>query len=138
MPRILAFDYGLKRTGVAVTDPLQIIANGLDTLPTEKLLLFIKDYCNAEEVELFVVGYPFNHGHGENDIARHIDKFILKLRQLYPAKQVVKVDETFTSKMAAQTLLMSGVNKKERRRRENLDVISATIILQSYMESRGR
>jgi putative Holliday junction resolvase len=138
MARILAFDYGLKRTGIAVTDPLQIIANGLEALPTDKIFPFLKIYCVAEDVELFVVGYPYSHGRKENEITKHIDKFIIKLTEHYTSKKVVKVDETFTSKMAAQTLLMSGVNKKERRRRENVDVISATIILQSYLEARGR
>lgn len=138
MSRILAFDYGLKRVGVAATDPLQIIANGVDTIPTHQIFDFLKTYCLNEDVELFVVGYPFSHGHRENDIAKHIDKFIARLTTLYPAKQIVKVDETFTSKMAKQTLLMSGVNKKQRRLKENVDVISATIILQSYLEGRSR
>lgn len=134
MARILAFDYGMKRVGIAVTDPLQIIANSLNTIPNKEVMDFIKTYCAKEDVEAFVVGYPFAHGHGENEIVSHINKFILQLNRLYPAKQVHKVDESFTSKMAAQTLLASGVNKKERRNKGNLDAISANIILQSFLE----
>ncbi len=136
MARILAFDYGLKRVGIAVTDPLQIIANSLETLPNKDVIEFIKSYCAKEDVEAFVVGYPFAHGHAENEITAHINKFILQLSRLYPAKQIHKVDESFTSKMAAQTLLMSGVNKKERRNKGNVDAISANIILQSYLQMR--
>ncbi len=133
MGRILAFDYGLKRVGVAVTDPLKIIANTLQTIPTAQVFEFIKKYCAAEEVEAFVVGYPFSHGRRENEITGHIDKFILRLAELYPDKAVHKVDESFTSKMAAQTLLESGVSRKERRKKENTDAISANIILQTYL-----
>jgi putative Holliday junction resolvase len=138
MGRILAFDFGLKRVGIAVTDPLQIIANSLETVATKQVFDFIKTYCSKEEVEAFVVGYPYSHGHSVNEIAQHIDKFIAKLSQLYPAKQVFKVDESFTSKIASHTLLMSGVNKKERQKKGNIDAISANIILQSYLEMKGR
>lgn len=138
MARILAFDYGLKRVGLAVTDPLQIIANTLETLPATKVLDFVKKYCEKEDVEAFVVGYPFEHGHSANEVTAHINKFILQLNRLFPTIEVHKVDESFTSKMAAQTLLMSGVNKKERRNKGNIDAISANIILQSYLEMKGR
>ena len=134
MARVLAFDFGLRRVGVAVTDPLQIIATTLETIPTGEIFSFIKQYCLQEEVETFVVGYPFAHGHTENEIVKHIDKFIAELNKIYPDKKVHKVDESFTSKMAQQTLLMSGVNKKERRKKGNIDAISANIILQSYLE----
>jgi putative Holliday junction resolvase len=134
MSRILAFDFGLKRVGIAVTDPLQLIANTLETVPTSEIFAFIKSYCTKEEVEIFVVGYPYSHGHSENEIAKHIDSFILKLSQLYPDKKVQKIDESFTSRMAQQTLLMSGVKKKERRKKGNIDAISANIILQTYLE----
>jgi len=130
----MAFDFGLKRIGVAVTDPLQIIANSLETLPFKEAFNFIKQYCAKEDVEAFVVGYPFSHGHSENEITRHIDKFILKLNELYPGKQVHKIDESFTSKIASQTLFMSGVNRKQRHNKGNIDAISANIILQSYLE----
>jgi len=137
MARVLAFDFGLKRIGIAVTDPLQIIANSLETLPRKEIFNFIKKYCAAEDVEAFVVGYPFSHGHSENEITRHIDGFILKLNELYPDKRVHKIDESFTSKIASRTLFMSGVNKKERQNKKNIDAISANIILQSYLEMRG-
>lgn len=134
MARVLAFDFGLRRIGVAVTDPLQMIANTLETIQNKEIFAFIKQYCSKEDVEAFVVGYPFMHGHSKNEITQHIDKFIAELNKLYPDKEVHKVDESFTSKMAAQTLLMSGVNKKERRNKGNIDAIAANIILQSYLE----
>jgi len=130
----MAFDFGLKRIGVAVTDPLQIIANSLETIPQKEIFGFIKKYCASEDVEAFVVGYPFSHGHRENDIAKHIDRFILKLNELYPDKKVHKIDESFTSKIASQTLFLSGVNRKERHNKGNIDAISANIILQSYLQ----
>jgi len=138
MGRILAFDYGMKRIGIAVTDPMQMIANTLETTPSKKIFDFIKIYCSKEDVEAFVVGYPFAHGQKDNDVVKHIDSFILKLKELYPEKKIHKVDESFTSKMAAQTLLMSGVSKKERRNKGNIDAIAANIILQSYLEMRKK
>ncbi len=138
MGRVLAFDFGLRRVGVAVTDTLQIIANTLETIPTKEIYAFVKTYCAKEDVEAFVVGYPFKHGHTENEIAKHIDTFIMKLNEVYPDKKVHKVDESFTSKIAAQTLLLSGVNKKERRNKGNVDAISANIILQSYLEMKTK
>ncbi|HLP50157.1 MAG TPA: Holliday junction resolvase RuvX [Chitinophagales bacterium] len=134
MARILAFDFGLRRIGVAVTDPLQIIANTLETVDNYKIFPFIKQYCLQEDVEAFVVGYPFAHGHSENEVVVHIDKFIAELNKLYPEKPVHKIDESFTSRIASQTLLMSGVNKKERKKKGNIDAISANIILQSFLE----
>jgi putative Holliday junction resolvase len=136
--RILAFDYGKKRVGLAVTDPLKLIATSLETVSTIEIYQFIKLYCSKEEVEAFVVGYPFAHGHHENEIVEHIEDFISRLKELYPDKKVYKVDESFTSKMASQTLLMSGVNKKERRKKGNIDAISANIILQSFLEMSDR
>ena len=136
MSRVLAFDFGLKRVGVAVSDPLQIIANTLETVPTIDIFSFIKTYCAKEEVETFVVGYPFAHGHSENEITKHIDQFIAKLAVLYPTKKMEKIDESFTSRMAQQTLLFSGVNKKERRKKGNIDAISANLILQSYLSTK--
>jgi len=130
----MAFDFGLKRIGVAVTDPLQIIANSLETVPQKEVFNFIKLYCAKEDVEAFVVGYPFSHGHAENDIVKHIEKFILKLNEIYPDKKVHKIDESFTSKIASHTLFMSGVNRKQRHNKGNIDAISANIILQSYLE----
>ena len=137
MARILAFDFGLKRVGIAVTDPLQLIANSLETLSLKQTYEFIKRYCAAEDVEAFVVGYPFAHGHKENDIVKHIDRFIARLNQLYPDKKVYKIDESFTSKMASHTLFLSGVSRKERHNKGNIDAISANIILQSYLQMKS-
>lgn len=137
MGRILAFDYGTRRVGIAVTDPLKIIANTLETIPTKTVLDFVKKYCSTEEVEAFVVGYPFSHGHNVNPVTVEIEKFIARLKELYPGKAVHKIDESFTSKIAAQTLLMSGVNKKERRNKGHIDAISANLILQTYLQLNG-
>lgn len=134
MGRILAFDYGTRRVGIAVTDPLKIIANTLETIPTKTVLDFVKKYCSTEEVEAFVVGYPFSHGHNVNPVTVEIEKFIVKLKEAYPGKPIHKIDESFTSKIAAQTLLMSGVNKKERRNKGHIDAISANLILQTYLQ----
>lgn len=138
MGRVLAFDYGTKRVGVAVTDPLQIIANTLPTVDTPKIFEFIKSYCNKEEVESFVVGYPVAHGHAPNEVAKHIDKFVTDLKKIYVVKPVHLIDESFTSKIAAQTVLMSGINKKERKRKEHIDAISANLILQTYLELKDK
>jgi len=130
----MAFDYGQKRVGVAATDPLQIIANAVDTIETKLIYDFIKNYLAKEPVEKFVVGYPYNDGFKENAVLPHIKKFIAQLEKTYPNIPVIKVDESFTSRMAMETMVMSGISKKERRKKENLDKISATIILQNYME----
>jgi putative Holliday junction resolvase len=136
MARIMAFDYGQKRVGIAATDPLQIIANAVGTIETKLVFPFIKNYLAKEPVEAFVVGYPYNDGFKDNAVLPHVKKFIAALEKAYPHIPVVKVDESFTSRMAMETLVASGVSKKERRKKENLDKISATIILQSYMEGR--
>lgn len=138
MGRVLAFDYGTKRVGVAVTDPLKIIASSLDTTPTKDIYDFVKAYCAKEEVEAFVVGYPFNYGHGENEVVQYIEAFIAKLRELYPEKPIHKIDERYTSTIAQRALIASGVNKKERRNKGNIDAISANLILQSYLELQAR
>lgn len=135
MGRIMAFDFGEKRVGVAVTDPLKIIANSLETIDTAKIYDFIKGYLLENEVERFVVGFPYNFGHNQqNQVVEKIHVFINKLNQLFPNIPTEKIDERFTSKMAAQAMLMGGMNKKDRQNKRNLDKISATIILQSYME----
>src|ERR1043165_3475934 len=121
MARVLAFDFGLKRVGVAVTDPLQIIANTLETVANKDVFTFIKQYCSKEDVSDFVVGYPHAHGHSVNEISKHIDNFIAELNKLYPQKPVHKIDESFTSRIASQTLLLSGVNKTERRNKGHID-----------------
>ena len=136
MARVMAFDYGQKRVGVAATDPLQIIANAVNTIETKEIFDFIKNYLAKEQVETFVVGYPYNDGFKDNAVLPHVKKFIAQLEKTYPGIPVVKVDESFTSRMAMEAMVQSGISKKERRKKENLDKISATIILQSYMETR--
>ena len=136
MARILAVDYGKKRTGLAVTDVLQIIANGLTTVPTHTLMDFILDYVGREPVELIVVGLPkqMNNEPSENMI--RIEPFVNRLRKVLPNIPVEYVDERFTSVLAHQAMLDGGLKKKDRQRKELVDEISATIILQSYMDSR--
>lgn len=136
MARILAVDYGKKRTGLAVTDVLQIIANGLTTVPTHTLMDFILDYVGREPVERIVVGLPkqMNNEPSENMI--RIEPFVNRLRKVLPNIPVVYVDERFTSVLAHQAMLDGGLKKKDRQRKELVDEISATIILQSYMDSR--
>lgn len=136
MARILAVDYGKKRTGLAVTDMLQIIANGLTTVPTHTLMDFILDYVGREPVERIVVGLPkqMNNEPSENMI--RIEPFVNRLRKVLPNIPVEYVDERFTSVLAHQAMLDGGLKKKDRQRKELVDEISATIILQSYMDSR--
>lgn len=131
--RIMAFDYGLKRTGIAVSDPLQIIANGLTTVATDQLFDFIKRYLSQENVVTFVVGDPRNLDNTPAEIADAVHAFVAQLAQLYPHIPIHRIDERFTSKIAAQSLVMSGVKKKQRQNKALLDEVSATIILQSYM-----
>ena len=136
MARILAVDYGKKHTGLAVTDVLQIIANGLTTVPTHTLMDFILDYVGREPVERIVVGLPkqMNNEPSENMI--RIEPFVNRLRKVLPNIPVEYVDERFTSVLAHQAMLDGGLKKKDRQRKELVDEISATIILQSYMDSR--
>lgn len=134
MPRILAFDFGKIRTGIAVTDELQIIASGLTTVNTKEIFKFIDTYLKNENVELFVVGEPkqMNNKASESEIL--ILPFIKKLENKYPTIPIKRVDERFTSKMAFQTMIDSGLNKKQRQNKALVDEISATIILQTYMD----
>lgn len=135
MARLLAIDYGTKRTGIAITDELQIIASGLTTVDTKNLLPFLKEYISKENVELFVVGEPkqMNNEVSESEVS--ILEFIIKLSNTIPTIPIVRVDERFTSKMAFQTMIDSGLKKNQRRNKALVDEISATIILQSYMSS---
>lgn len=134
--RIMALDYGKKRTGVAVTDPLQIIANGLTTVESRQLLSFIKDYVQREAVERFVVGYPLQTtGEASENLAR-VKSFAGELAKEFPNIPIEFYDERYTSKLAQQTMLASGIGKKRRQDKALVDAISATIILQNYMESR--
>ncbi|MGB1207259.1 MAG: Holliday junction resolvase RuvX [Chitinophagales bacterium] len=133
MGRILAIDFGKKRTGLAVTDPLQIIATGLKTVETEKVLDFLKKYVVQENVECFVVGLPLNLDGTPTDATFASNEFVKKLQKLFPNIPIEREDERYTSKMAARTLVLSGVKKKKRRNKKLLDEVSATIILQSYL-----
>lgn len=132
--RILAIDFGVKRCGLAVTDPLQIIATHLEAVSTESLLSYLKEYLNKESVEGFVLGKPLNLKNELNEISKDLDKLKLNLRQNFPDKYIEEIDERFTSKMAFQSILDSGVGKKKRQNKSNIDVVSAVIILQNYLE----
>ncbi len=136
MPRIMAIDYGAKRTGLAVTDPLQIIATALKTVNTSELLDFLRKYVPQEQVVDFVVGQPFRLDGRPSDIEAEIKVFIGKLSELFPNIPVHRVDETFTSKISAQSLIASGVKKKDRQNKALLDSVSATLILQDYLAQR--
>lgn len=135
MARLLAIDYGSKRTGIAITDELQIIASGLTTVDTKELLSFLKDYITKEKVELFVIGEPKQMNNEVSESEAMILPFIEKLSKAIPEIPIVRVDERFTSKMAFQTMIDSGLKKGQRRNKALIDEISATIILQSYMAS---
>ena len=136
MARILAIDYGKKRTGLAVTDVLQLIANGLTTVPTTTLMDFILDYVKREPVERIVVGLPKQMNNQPSENMVRIEPFVNRLRKVLPDIPVEYVDERFTSVLAHQAMLDGGLKKKDRQRKELVDEISATIILQSYMDSR--
>ena len=133
MARILAIDYGLKRTGIAVTDELQIIASGLTTVNTAELFTFLKKYISTENVELILVGKPKQMDNTDSDSESLIQPFLKNLANNFPNIPVKRVDERFTSKMAFQTMIDSGLKKKQRRNKGLVDEISATIILQSYL-----
>ncbi|MDO4214322.1 MAG: Holliday junction resolvase RuvX [Bacteroidales bacterium] len=136
MGRILAIDYGAKRTGLAVTDPLQIIANGLTTVETAKLVPFLQDYLQKEQVERIIVGLPKQMNGQESDNMKNIVPFVNRMKKLYPNLPIEYHDERFTSVLAHRVMLDSGIGKKARQNKALVDEISATIILQSYMESK--
>lgn len=136
MPKLLAIDYGIKRTGIAVTDDLQIIASGLITVPTTELLPFLKKYCSQETIATIIVGLPKQMDNTPSESEPFIQSFIEKLSSELPHIPIVRYDERFTSKLATQTLINSGIRKKQRQNKALLDEISATIILQSYMDSK--
>ncbi len=133
MARIVALDYGKKRTGVAVTDELQLIASGLTTLPTHQLIDFLKKYVSEENVALFVVGEPKQMNNTPSESEAFIIPFLVRLKKLFPEIPIEREDERFTSKMAMRTMIDSGLNKKQRRDKALVDEISATIILQAYL-----
>ncbi|HEX6891851.1 MAG TPA: Holliday junction resolvase RuvX [Chryseolinea sp.] len=135
MGRILAIDYGKKRTGLAVTDPLRIIATPLDTVLTNELLPFLAAYMKKEMVDEFVVGMPKTLKNEDSEIAPLVRVFVEELKKIYPDKKVNLADERFTSSMAKQAMIDGGMKKKDRRVKANVDKISATIILQSFLQS---
>ena len=137
MARILAIDYGKKRTGIAVTDELQIIASGLTTVPTKELFPFLKEYTNNEKVELFLVGEPKQMNNSASESEALIVPFIDELIKMFPSIPIKRIDERFTSKMAFQTMIDSGLKKKQRQNKALIDEISATLILQSYLASQS-
>ncbi|HRH36814.1 MAG TPA: Holliday junction resolvase RuvX [Flavobacteriales bacterium] len=134
MPRVLAIDFGLKRTGLAVTDPLRIIATALDTVDSRELMSYLKTYTSKEKVDGFVIGMPKNLDGSTTDITANVHALVAELKKQLPGKFVETVDERFTSRIAQQTLMASGKGRMARREKGQLDRISATIILQSWMD----
>lgn len=137
MPRILAFDYGTKRIGIAATDPLKIIANSLTTIHPKDIIEFLKKYLLTETVELFVVGMPKQMDGSLSQSATQVKGFVTLLKNNFPAILVELIDERFTSKMASATIAKSGLKKMARQKKALVDEVAATIILQSYMEKQG-
>jgi len=131
--RILALDYGVKRTGIAVTDELRLIASGLTTVPTQDLISFLKTYLESEKVDVFVVGEPKQMNNAPSESEPYIQAFLVALSKHFPEMPLERQDERFTSKMAFQSMLDSGLKKKKRRDKALVDEISATLILQSYL-----
>ncbi|MFO8148386.1 MAG: Holliday junction resolvase RuvX [Bacteroidota bacterium] len=133
MARIIALDYGVKRTGIAVTDDFQIIASGLATIPTKELIPYLENYFKTENVELVLVGEPKQMDNTASNNEVPIQEFLKKFQEKFPTMEMKRVDERFTSKMAVRTMIDSGLKKKKRQNKALLDEISATIILQSYL-----
>jgi len=138
MARIMAIDYGSKRVGIAVTDPLQIIASGLTTVHSKDLITYLEAYLKKEQVECIVVGEPKTLQNEASDSARYIDPFVTHLTRKFPNIKIARYDERFTSVLAHQTMLMGGLKKKDRANKDTVDMVSATIILQDYLASIGR
>jgi len=134
MSRIMAVDFGRKRTGLAVTDPLQMIANGLETVATFSIWEYLESYMTREKVETIVVGYPRNLNNQPSESVQYINPFIRKLKKKYPEVNVTTMDERFTSKLAMQAMIDGGMKKSDRRNKAMVDKLSAVIILQSYLE----
>lgn len=133
MPRLLAIDYGAKRTGIAVSDPLKIIASALETVPSNTLIDYLKKYIQSEPVEAFIVGMPKNLDGSETDGTAYVKRLLEELKTNFPTMPVHLQDERFTSKMAVQTMIAGGMKKKDRQIKGNVDKISAVIILQGFM-----
>ena len=137
MGRILAIDYGQKRAGIAVTDEMQMIANGLTTVHVKDLIAFLKEYCSRERVECMVVGEPLDMKSRASDASRFIEPFVKHLRKQFPEIPVERMDERFTSQIALQTMIDAGLSRKARQNKALVDTISATLILQSYLEMKA-
>lgn len=134
MGRVLAIDYGAKRTGLAVTDPMQIIASPLETVASAQLMQFLKSYEEKEGIEAFVVGIPRTLENKNTDASKYVFQLLQLLKKHFPEKKVHQIDERFTSVMAQQAMIMGGMKKSDRKIKGNVDKISAAIILQSYLE----
>ncbi|MCX6325313.1 MAG: Holliday junction resolvase RuvX [Bacteroidia bacterium] len=137
MGRIIAIDYGTKRIGLAVTDPMQIFASPLNTVSPKEFDSFIEDYLKSEEVDAFVIGYPVQMNNQPSESVKYINPFIKKLKKAFPEKHFHLVDERFTSRMAFRTMIDGGVKKKDRQDKSMVDKISASIILQSFLDNRS-
>lgn len=137
MGRILAIDYGSKRVGIAVTDNLRMIANGLTTVHSKDLIEFLENYFKSETVDIIVVGEPKTLMNLKSNSARFIDPFVTHLRKKFPEKKIERMDERFTSVIAHQTMMSGGLKKKDRQNKETVDMISATILLQDYLTFNG-
>ncbi len=135
MPRILSIDYGSKRTGIAVTDPLKIIATGLAGIHTKDLETFLINYLKKEEVELVIIGHPTNWDDSDTHATPLVQAFINRFKKVFPTTPIMKVDERFTSKMAVQSMVQSGMKKKDRQNKNMVDEVAATIILQEYLNT---
>ena len=133
MSRIISLDIGKKRTGIAVSDPLQIIATALETVDSNELIGYLKKYIAREQVEKVLVGYPLNFDNTPTDATPLVDKFILKFGNVFPQMPVEKIDERMTSKMASQAISGMGLKKKDREKKELIDTVSAVMMLQEYL-----
>jgi putative Holliday junction resolvase len=133
MGRIMSIDYGMKRTGLAVTDPLQIIATALDTVESEKLMTYLSTYFRKEQVEAVVIGMPKNLRNQDTDMTPHVRELIVRLKKSFPELPIHEIDERFTSSIAQKSMIESGMKKSDRQVKGNVDKISAVIILQDYL-----
>ena len=136
MARILSIDYGTKRTGIAVTDALQIIATGLTTIHTKDIFTFLEDYFKKEQVECVVVGNPKKLDNTPSENAQHVVGFVRKLKEKYPKLKIESLDERFTSSLSQQAMIAAGSSKKQRQNKETIDMISAVLLLQDYLEKK--
>ncbi|MBN1133227.1 MAG: Holliday junction resolvase RuvX [Bacteroidales bacterium] len=137
MGRFVAIDYGTKRTGIAVTDPLQMIATPLDTVPTHELMAFLSEYIRKEGIERLIVGLPLQMNYTQSGTLKFARQFAAAFKKRYPAIPVEWIDERFTSKLAAEAMISGGMKKSQRQKKEHHDRISAAIILQSYLEQQN-